>query len=81
MDSDDFRFWGVIITVLAVACTIAVSVRWISCRHVENTSRTRREHVENMARLGYEETPIPGTSSRVWRKAVEPPASDRITTK
>lgn len=58
MDSDDFRFWGTVAAVLATAYVVVVSALWISCRHTEN-----------MARLGYEETAVPGTSSLIWRRA------------
>lgn len=64
MDSDDFKFFSVLAAVLATVCTLAIGIHWISCRHEEN-----------MARLGYEETTVPGMSSRVWRRAAEPLAS------
>lgn len=59
MDSDDFRFWAAIVSIIVLAVLLVLGSELCWCRHAEN-----------MARLGYEEVTLPGKQGTVWHKAV-----------
>lgn len=69
MDSDDFRLWCIIVAMIATVCAVVIGGSWVSGWRDENETR----HIENMARLGYEETPVPGSDMKVWRKVQTAP--------
>ena len=62
MDSDDFRFWAIILGAIGVAFAAAIGSSWVVCHHIER-----------MAELGYEEEPVPGSSRLMWRRRTPPP--------
>lgn len=65
MDSDDFRFWLIILGAIGVAFAAAIGSTFTVCRHIER-----------MAELGYEEEPVQGTSRNVWKRKTPPPKAE-----
>lgn len=62
MDSDDFRFWAIILGAIGVAFAAVIGSSYVVCHHIER-----------MAELGYEEEPVPGSSRLMWRRRTPPP--------
>lgn len=65
MDSDDFRFWSIILGAIGVAFAAVIGSSYVVCHHIER-----------MAELGYEEEPVPGSSRLMWRRRTPPPPKD-----
>jgi len=66
MDSDDFRFWLVILGAIGVAFAAVIGSTFTVCHHIER-----------MAELGYEEEPVPGSNRLMWRRRTPPKAEPR----
>jgi len=62
MDSDDFRFWAIILGAIGVAFAAVIGSSYVVCHHIER-----------MAELGYEEEPVPGSNRLMWRRCTPPP--------
>ena len=66
MDSDDFRFWAIILGAIGVAFAAVIGSSYVVCHHIER-----------MAELGYEEEPVPGSSRLMWRRRTPPKAGPK----
>lgn len=65
MDSDDFRFWAIILGAIGVAFAAVIGSTFTLCHHIER-----------MAELGYEEEPVPGSNRLMWRRKTPPPKAE-----
>lgn len=67
MDSDDFRFWLIILGAIGVAFAAVIGSTFTVCHHIER-----------MVELGYEEEPVPGSNRLMWRRRTPPRVEPKL---